>query len=127
MDFLSFWWVDLYFSDFINIIVTYSYNLFISKSKAIFFLMKGLSQRKKLSKTERNLEEARIKATGLRLKWLPRVFVVLIFVLVILIFSERKIASWILLGALNFISLGYWINTSRRTESSDDYHEFQEA
>jgi len=107
--------------------VTYSYNLFISKSKAIFFLMKGLSQRKKLSKTERNLEEARIKATGLRLKWLPRVFVVLIFVLVILIFSERKIASWILLGALNFISLGYWINTSRRTESSDDYHEFQEA
>jgi hypothetical protein len=84
------------------------------------FLLGGISQRQKLSKPERALEEVGVKAAGLHIQWIPRIIVLLVLLLITFILLKLKILTWFLLVGLNLAFLAYWIHVMRRTRSENE-------
>ena len=77
--------------------------------KAVFFLIKGLSQRKRLSKSTLASEEAAVKSCGLSVALVPCIIILLVILLVTFILLEMKTLTWAVIVGLNIAFLSYWI------------------
>ena len=82
--------------------------------------MKGITDRQKLSRPQRALEEAGVKAAGFDFAWIPRIIVLLVLLLLAFILLRLKILTWTLLVLLNIAFLAYWIHVMRRAGDGDD-------
>ena len=88
--------------------------------KGAFFLFKGLSQRRRLSKSTLALEEASVRSVGLNFALIPCIIIALALLLITFILLEMKILTWCLIVALNIAFLAYWIYTMKRAQSEQN-------
>jgi len=99
--------------------------LWILSLSAIFFLLAGLAQRKKMSKQDALIEEAAIKSSGVDKKYIPRIFVGLILFIVLLILVKKKILTWFFLVTVNVALLAYWMHLKNKAEQNAAVSGFQ--
>lgn len=99
--------------------------LWVLSISAIFFLLAGLAQRKKMSKQDALIEEAAIKSSGVDKKFIPRIFIGLILFIIFLILFKRKTLTWFFLIALNIALLGYWMHLKNKAEQNAAVSGFQ--
>jgi len=99
--------------------------LWVLSLSAIFFLLAGLAQRKKMSKQDALIEEAAIKASGVDKKYIPRIFVGLILFIIILILFRRKVLTWFFLIGINIGLLAYWMHLKNKAEQNAAANGFQ--
>lgn len=99
--------------------------LWVLSLSAIFFLLAGLAQRKKMSKQDALIEEAAIKASGVDKKYIPRIFVGLILFIIILILFRKKVLTWFFLIGINIGLLAYWMHLKNKAEQNAAANGFQ--
>lgn len=99
--------------------------LWVLSISAIFFLLAGLAQRKKMSKQDALIEEAAIKSSGVDKKLVPRIFIAFIIFIVILILFKKKVLTWFFLVAINIALLGYWMHLKNKAEKNAAVSGFQ--
>lgn len=84
----------------------------------LFFLYKGITERQKLSKPARALEEAGLKSAGIDMEWIAPILVGLGLLLVTFILLNLKVLTWFLIVLMNVAFLAYWMQI--RQHSSND-------
>jgi len=99
--------------------------LWVLSFSAIFFLLAGLAQRKKMSKQDALIEEAAIKSSGVDKKYIPRIFVGLILFIILLILLKKKTLVWFFLIAVNIALLAYWMHLKNKAEQNAAVSGFQ--
>jgi len=99
--------------------------LWILSISAIFFLLAGLAQRKKMSKQDALIEEAAIKSSGVDKKFIPRIFIGLILFVIVLILFKRKVLTWFFLVTVNIALLAYWMHLKNKAEQNAAVSGFQ--
>lgn len=99
--------------------------LWILSLSAIFFLLAGLAQRKKMSKQDALIEEAAIKSSGVDKKYVPRIFVVIVLFMILLILLKKKVLTWFFLLTINVGLLGYWMHLKKKAEQNAAVSGFQ--
>lgn len=99
--------------------------LWVLSISAVFFLLAGLAQRKKMSKQDALIEEAAIKSSGVDKKLVPRIFIAFIIFIVILILFKKKVLTWFFLVAINIALLGYWMHLKNKAEKNAAVSGFQ--
>jgi hypothetical protein len=90
---------------------------FLSLS-AVFFLLAGLAQRKKMSKEDALIEEAAIKSAGIDKKFIPRILLGIVVFIILMILLRRKVLTWLLLIFTNAGLLGYWMYLKKKAEKN---------
>ncbi len=99
--------------------------LWVLSLSAVFFLLAGLAQRKKMSKQDALIEEAAIKSSGVDKKHIPRMFVGLILFIIVLILFKKKTLTWFFLIAINIGLLAYWMHLKNKAEQNAAVSGFQ--
>jgi len=99
--------------------------LWVLSISAIFFLLAGLAQRKKMSKQDALIEEAAIKSSGVDKKFIPRIFIGLILFIIFLILFRKKTLTWFFLVTLNIALLAYWMQLKNKAEQNAAVSGFQ--
>ena len=99
--------------------------LWILSFSAIFFLLAGLAQRKKMSKQDTLIEEAAIKSSGVDKKYIPRIFIGFVLFIIILIIFKKKVLTWFFLVAINIALFGYWMHLKNKAEQNAAVSGFQ--
>lgn len=94
--------------------------LWVLSLTGALFLFKGLSQRRKLSKSTLALEEAGVRSVGLNMAWIPCILISLVVLLITFILLEMKVLTWFLIVALNIAFLAYWIHTMKKARSEEN-------
>jgi len=99
--------------------------LWVLSLSAVFFLLAGLAQRKKMSKQDALIEEAAIKQSGVDKKYIPRIFIGLILFIILLILFKKKTLTWFFLIAINIALLAYWMHLKSKAEQNAAVSGFQ--
>lgn len=99
--------------------------LWVLSISAVFFLLAGLAQRKKMSKQDALIEEAAIKSSGVDKKYIPRIFIGLILFIILLILFKKKTLTWFFLIAINIALLAYWMHLKNKAEQNAAVSGFQ--
>jgi len=103
--------------------------LWIFSFSAFFFLLAGLAQRKKLSKSDAVLEDAAVKSAGIDKKYIPRIIIAYALFIVFLILFKRKILTWFFLLVGNIGLLWYYCHLQGRNnenkEAVDEYQQYK--
>lgn len=94
--------------------------LWVLSVTGALFLFKGLSQRRKLSKSTLASEEAGVRSVGLNMAWIPCILISLAILLITFILLEMKILTWFLIVALNIAFLAYWIHTIKKARNEEN-------
>jgi len=94
--------------------------LWVMGSTAVFFLLAGLAQRKKLSKSDAVLEDAAIKSAGIDKKFIPRIIISYACFIIFLILFKRKILTWFFLTGGNIGLLWYYCHLRGRNEENSE-------
>jgi len=99
--------------------------LWVLSISAIFFLLAGLAQRKKMSKQDALIEEAAIKSSGVDKKLVPRIFVGFILFIIVLVLFKKKVLTWFFLVTVNIALLAYWMHLKNKAEQNAAVSGFQ--
>lgn len=97
---------------------------------AVFFLLAGLAQRKKMSKEDALIEEAAIKSAGIDKKYIPRILLGIVVFIILMVVLRRKALTWFLLVFTNAGLLGYWMylkNKSEKNAAVSNFHLYGEG
>jgi len=99
--------------------------LWVLSLSAIFFLLAGLAQRKKMSKQDAVIEEAAIKSAGVDKKFIPRILVGFVLFVILLVLFRKKVLTWFFLIAMNIALLAYWMHLKNKAEQNATVGGFQ--
>lgn len=106
--------------------------LWLMSFTAFFFLLAGLAQRKKLSKSDAVLEDAAVKSAGIDKKFIPRIIICYALFIIFLILFKRKILTWFFLTVGNIGLLWYYChlqgrNNEKKQSEGGDFQMYQEG
>merc|ERR1740139_1079472 len=103
--------------------------LWIFSFSAFFFLLAGLAQRKRLSKSDAVLEDAAVKSAGIDKKFIPRIIIAYSLFIIFLVLFKRKILTWFFLTVGNIGLLWYYCHLQGRNnekkEAVDEYQQYK--
>jgi len=100
--------------------------LWMMSFTGFFFLLAGLAQRKRLSKSDAVLEDAAVKSAGIDKKFIPRIIIAYSLFIIFLVLFKRKILTWFFLTVGNIGLLWYYCHLqSRNNERKEATGEFQ--
>lgn len=100
--------------------------LWMMSFTGFFFLLAGLAQRKRLTKSDAVLEDAAIRSAGIDKKFIPRIIIAYALFIIFLILFKRKILTWFFLTVGNIGLLWYYCHLQgRNNELKEATGEFQ--
>jgi len=89
--------------------------LWLLSLSAIFYLMKGLSYRKKFSKRHQLVETMAMESAGLGKETLTRLVIFISIFITLLIVFRRKILTWFSLAIVNLVFISYYVHLKRKS------------